>query len=122
APGDLVLVHAGFCKTNVVDYYLRRRDLEVVPFPDGHLSVGPADVAELQRRIAGQHRVWLFRSHEGEGSAIIPETLARALSLVRERGYPQAEYRWSPAPRVVGVALLSYEEAGSDSLQAPVTR
>jgi mannosyltransferase len=122
APGDLVLVHAGFCKQNVVDYYLRRRDLEVVPFPEGRLGVGPADVAELGRWIAGRHRVWLFRSHEGEGSAIIGETLERTLPRVRERGYPQADYRWSPAPPYVGVALLSYEEAGSDSVPAPATR
>ena len=119
APGDLVLVHAGYCKASVVDYYLRRRDLEVVPFPDGHSAVGPADVAELERRIAGRHRVWLFRSHDGEGSAIIPETLARALPRVSERDYPQAAYRWSPTPPFIGVALLRYEDAGSDSVPAP---
>ena len=117
APGDLVLVHAGFCKPNVVDYYLRRRDLEVVPFPIGHTTVGPADVAELERRIAGRHRMWLFRSHDGEGSALIPETLARALPRVSERDYSQVGYRWSPTPRSIGVTLLHYEDAGSDSVR-----
>jgi len=121
APGDLVLVHAGFCKPNVVDYYLRRRDLDVVPFPEGHLTIDRADVAELQRRIAGRQRVWLFRSHEGEGSALITETLARALPRVRERAYPQVDYRWSTRPHSSGVVLLSYEQAGTDSVMAPVT-
>jgi hypothetical protein len=121
APGDLVLVHAGFCKPNVVDYYLRRRDLDVVPFPEGHLTIDRADVAELQRRIAGRQRVWLFRSHAGEGSALITETLARALPRVRERAYPQVDYRWSTRPHPNGVVLLSYEQAGTDSVMAPVT-
>ena len=121
APGDLVLVHAGFCKPNAVDYYLRRRDLDVVPFPEGHLTIDRADVAELQRRIAGRQRVWLFRSHEGEGSALITETLARALPRVRERAYPQVDYRWSTRPHSSGVVLLSYEQAGTDSVMAPVT-
>jgi uncharacterized membrane protein len=121
APGDLVLVHAGFCKENVVDYYLRRRDLEVIPFPEGHSSIGPADVAELRRRIAGRHRVWLLRSHGGEGSAVIPETLARALPRVSERDYPQANFRWSPTPPFSGVTLVRYEEAGSESVQVSAT-
>jgi mannosyltransferase len=122
APGDLVLVHAGYCKASVVDYYLRRRDLEVVPFPDGHSAVGAADVAELERRIAGRHRVWLFRSHDGEESAIIRETLARALPRDRERDYPQADYRWSPWPPSIGVALFRYEDAGSDSVPGSAFR
>jgi hypothetical protein len=121
APGDLVLVHAGFCKPNVVDYYLRRRDLEVDPFPEGHWAIGQADVSDLKRRIAGRSRVWLLRSHEGEGSAILGETLARALPDVRERSYPQADYRWSPGPPHAGVALVSYQETGSDPVPAPVT-
>jgi hypothetical protein len=120
-PGDLVLVHAGFCKPNVVDYYLRRSDLEVDAFPAGHWAIGPADVDELKRRIAGRRRVWLFRSHEGEGSAVLHDTLVHALPRVRERGYPQADYRWSLRSPRVGVALVSYEEAGADSVPAPVT-
>jgi len=65
--------------------------------------------------------VWLFRSHEGEGSALITETLARALPRVRERAYPQVDYRWSTRPHSSGVVLLSYEQAGTDSVMAPVT-
>jgi hypothetical protein len=121
APGDLVLVHAGFCKVNVVDHYLRRRDLEVVPFPEGHSAIVQADVVELMRRITGRHRVWLFRSHAGEGSEAIPATLARALPSVDERDYPQASYRWSSAPPYIGVALIRYEEAASDTVRALTT-
>jgi len=109
APGDLVLVNSGFCKENVVDYYLRRKDLRVVPFPEGRSNVLPSDLADLDRLIAGRERVWLFRSHGGDGSGAIPERLARALPQVVERDYPQVNYRWSPAPPYVGVALLRYQ-------------
>ena len=108
--GDLVLVNSGFCKENVVDYYLRRRDLEVVPFPEDHTAVLPADLTELRRLIAGHHRIWLFRSHGGDGSGAVPEVLAQALPHVVERDYPQVNYRWSPAPPYVGVVLVRYDD------------
>jgi 4-amino-4-deoxy-L-arabinose transferase-like glycosyltransferase len=122
APGDLVLVHAGFCKVNVVDYYMRRRDLDVVPFPAGHSTVAPADVEALGRLISGRHRVWLLRSHAGERGELIAETIARALPRIDEHDYHEASFRWSHAPSYVGVALVRYEEAGSDTARAPVTR
>jgi uncharacterized membrane protein len=121
APGDLVLVNSGFCKDNVVDYYRRRHDLEVVPFPDGHSAVLPADLAELRRRIAGRDRIWLFRSHGGDGSGAIPEILAQSLPHVVERDYPQVNYRWSPAPPYVGVVLLRYDEAPPERPAPPPT-
>ena len=43
-----------------------------------------------------------------------------ALPRVRERAYPQADHRWSTRPRSSGVVLLSYEEAGTDSVPARV--
>jgi len=119
APGDLVLVNSGFCKENVVDYYLRRRDLEVIPFPDGHSAVLPADLAELRQRIAGRRRIWLFRSHGGDGSGAIPEILAHSLPHVVERDYAQVNYRWSPAPPYVGVVLLRYDEAQPNTPPLP---
>ena len=121
SPGDLVIVNSGFCKENVVDYYLKRRDLQVVPFPEDHSAVQPADLDTLRRLLAGRSRIWLFRSHGGEGSGAVPEILARALPHVTQREYPQANYRWSPAPPYVGVVLARYESADSAS-QAPGAR
>lgn len=121
SPGDLVIVNSGFCKENVVDYYLERRDLDIVPFPEGHSAVLPADLDTLRKLIAGRSRIWLFRSHGGDGSGAIPEILARALPSVTQREYPQASYRWSPAPPYVGVVLARYETApvGSQAPGAP---
>jgi mannosyltransferase len=119
APGDLVLVNSGFCKENVVDYYLRRHDLDVVPFPDGHSAVSPADLDTLRQLIAGRHRVWLFRSHGGDGSGAIPGILAQALPRAVERDYPQVNYRWSTAPPYIGVVLARYEELPVDAPPAP---
>jgi len=109
SPGDLVIVNSGFCKENVVDYYLKRRDLRVVPFPEDHSAVLPADLDTLRSLVSGRSRVWLFRSHGGEGSGAVPEMLAHALPRVTQREYPQASYRWSPAPPYVGVALYRFE-------------
>ena len=44
SPGDLLLVHAPYCKIEVLDYYLRRRDLEVVPFPENARGASPTQI------------------------------------------------------------------------------
>src|SRR5204862_262390 len=71
---------------------------------------------------AARHRVWLLRSHGGEHGELIHETLAHALPHVDEHDYPEASYRWSAAAPYVGVALVRYEAAASDSARAYVTR
>ena len=119
SPGDLLLVHAGYCKEEILDYYLRRRDLEVVPFPAHHVAVAESDTTELESWIAGRRRVWLVQSHSGDGQGLIRKTLAAALPHVTERDYPQVGYRWSPGPPYVGVALWRYETGDSARAQAP---
>lgn len=119
SPGDLLLVHAPYCKIEVLDYYLRRRDLEVVPFPETHAAVADSDTSELRSWIAGRRRVWLVQSHSQDGKGLIRSTLTAALPRVTERDYPQVGYRWSPGPPYIGVALWRYEGEGA---QAPGER
>jgi hypothetical protein len=93
----------------VLDYYLRRHDLDVVPFPDGHSAVTDSDMVELRSWIAGRRRVWLIQSHSTDGRGLIRATLGAALPRVTERVYPQAGYRWSPGPPYIGVALWRFQ-------------
>lgn len=110
APGDLVLVHSGFCKPNVYDYYARRGDLVVEPFPPNALQVDEAQMRALEPELAGRERVWLVISHSTDGRELLRHDLARRFRRMGSRLYPQAPYRFHRGPSYVGIALYRYEE------------
>lgn len=74
---DIILVHAGFCIDNGIDFYRRRADLTIKPFPAERLRILPADTAKLAEEIRSRERIWLVRSHSRDTTDVIPATLRR---------------------------------------------
>ena len=80
---DLVLVHAGFCIENAINFYRQRADLDLRPFPSGRLEISPDDTSRLAKLITVFNRVWLIRSHSRDTTDLIPAVLHRQLTPAR---------------------------------------
>ncbi len=72
---DLILVHAGFCIENAIDFYRTHRDLTIRPFPETHLEISPEDLKTLSSQISAFDRIWLIRSHSRDSTDTIPAVL-----------------------------------------------
>ncbi len=82
-PEDLILVHAGFCVENAIDFYRQRQDLTIRSFPAQHLKIMPVDTADLAKEIQVYNRIWLIRSHSRDSTDMIPATLSRNFKAER---------------------------------------
>lgn len=65
---DLVIVHSGFCIENAIDFYRRRENMNLQPFPPEHLQITRQDTAELAGKIGPFQRIWLVRSHRRDST------------------------------------------------------
>jgi mannosyltransferase len=67
-PEDLVVVHSGFCIENAIDFYRRKENMNLFPFPQEHLPVKSHDLAELAGKTRLFQRVWLVESHSRDST------------------------------------------------------
>ncbi len=108
-PGDLVLVHAGYNKPNVYDYYARRPDLEVMGFPIGTSEVSEATIRPLVAASVRHERVWLVLSRPNDPAGLITGALSRSHRETYRRAYMTRAYEPSRTRAFVGIEVVDYE-------------
>jgi 4-amino-4-deoxy-L-arabinose transferase-like glycosyltransferase len=81
APGDLVLVNAGYGLKNGFDFYARRDDLDTRAFPLGSeefaLVPTPQQLAGLEPLVAGRRHAWIVYSQSPDREVVIAKELGR---------------------------------------------
>jgi mannosyltransferase len=72
-PGDIIVVHNGYCLPNILNYYAKRTDLTKLEFPARDEEVKPENIGELEKVLVGPERVWLVVSHRNDPLGLIPQ-------------------------------------------------
>ena len=70
-----MLFNTWYPKRDAYDYYARRTDLELLPFPELGEPWGQDPEARLLRLVAGRDRVWVVFSHTSDSQGVILRTL-----------------------------------------------
>lgn len=76
-PHDVVVITSGFCKDTIYDYYAKRTDLDVIPFPPELSEMRAVEITkdpvitkkhckELLNITNSRKRVWLLMAHHGD--------------------------------------------------------
>jgi 4-amino-4-deoxy-L-arabinose transferase-like glycosyltransferase len=109
APGDLVVIHAGFNKPNAYDYYARRGDLEVWAFPAGGGEVNERNVAPLEAAAPAHRHVWVVLARDDDPKGLIRATLNRSHRLGLERIYTTRAYEPSRTRMIPSIGVARFD-------------
>lgn len=109
APGDLVLIHAGFNKPNVYDFYARRHDLEVWAFPAGGGAVNERNVAPLRAAAPAHAHIWVVLSRDDDPAGLIRAALKGSHRLGFERIHTIRAYEPRRTRVIPGIGVARFD-------------
>ncbi|HYM81321.1 MAG TPA: glycosyltransferase family 39 protein [Candidatus Limnocylindria bacterium] len=107
--GDLVLFNQWYSKRDAYDYYARRTDLVLLPFPELGQPWGADPEARLERLVADRARVWVVFSHSSDTQGVIVRTLGRRYRLAWHQAYENRSLDRSRYREFVGVDAYRFE-------------
>jgi mannosyltransferase len=111
-PGDLVIIHADFCK-KAFEHYFRRSDVERRPFKYRGGVIGEAEATQVFPLMEGHDRVWLVLNR-GKDRGLLRQAMAEKLSPRLHRGFYKIDvylYEGPPGPERKEVPVQEGGEA-----------
>ena len=110
--GDLVIFNPPYIKRHVFDYYNKRTDLDLAPFPPEESEttyVNEDNSKKLPFLLMGHDRVWFIQTHMHDPMGYILKIIKGSYRLVEDKKYDITSFQRRPN-YYIGIRIYLFEK------------